>query len=76
VAALNATLTSLGEAQLQEEYGSGSGADAARDRSSLSDAALTKLSAADGETLMRAMAIYWFFGLLWTVQFVKACSLP
>jgi hypothetical protein len=70
VAALNATLTSLGEAQLLEEYGSGSGDTS----SSLSDAALTRLSAADGETLMRAMAVYWFFGLLWTVQFVKACS--
>ena len=40
-----------------EEYASGSAADEARAvGSSLSDAALTKLAAADGETLMRAMA--------------------
>ena len=70
VAALNATLTLLGESQFMEEYASGSAAAG----SSLSDAAMTKLAAADGETLMRAMAVYWFFGLLWTVQFVQACS--
>ena len=53
-----------------EEYASGSVAGS----SSLSDAAMTKLAAADGETLMRAMAVYWFFGLLWTVQFIQACG--
>ena len=36
-----------------EEYASGSAAAG----SSLSDAAMTKLAAADGETLMRAMAV-------------------
>ena len=41
-----------------DEYASGTAADQARAAgSSLSDAALTKLSAADGETLMRAMAV-------------------
>ena len=53
-----------------EEYASGSVAAG----NSLSDAAMTKLAAADGETPMRAMAVYWFFGLLWTVQFIQACS--
>jgi len=73
MASLNSTLTALGESEMMGELSevTSGEADGAVE---LSAEATSTLAAAEGDDIQYALAAYWFFGFLWTIQFVQAIS--